>query len=139
MRRTITWLILGIAALTSVARVVAQTAPDPLTVYCNKKRGSLEAGMVKKQCKCSLKRVLNPSYDVNACLNAVPAGVVPKFVDKLAVIYAHVRAVFFSYPSPACQDESGFSSASLSAAGVTVVACCQSLSQYLGCVQQGAF
>ena len=139
MRNRTKALVLGLAALAFVAHVVAQTAPDKLTLYCNQKRGHLDAGMVKKQCKCSLKRALNPAYDVNTCLNAIPQGVVTKFLANVGAVYVKVRTMFVTYPTPACQDEAGFSSTALDAAGRTVVACCQTLSQYMSCVQQGAF
>src|ERR1700732_2275217 len=107
MPRTLRRLLLGIAATAIVAGGLAATTPlaDPLTKYCNDKRGKLESSMVKNQCKCSLKRVLNPNYDLNSCLNQVPSGVVPKFVSSVGKVYDKVRAVFASsYPNPSCQD-----------------------------------
>ena len=143
LRPAITALALLLAMLSVVAHVVARTAPvgDALTVYCNKKRGSLDTAMVKKQCKCSLKRVINPAYDWDSCVNLVPTGVVPKFTSKLAVVYQKVQQIFATlYPPPVeCQDEAGFGSTALTAATSTVIACCQSLASYLSCVQQGAF
>ena len=134
--------ILVIAAFALIAGALAATFPgsDALTAYCNNKRGSAEVKLVKQQCNCSKKHLKNPNFDVASCLNTVPTGVVPKFIDGLAKIYFKVRILFApTYSNPSCQDESGFSTVALDAAARTVIACCQNLAAYQSCVQAGAF